>query len=119
MSVLCADDIEWPDESDWPVDDTAKDLITALLSHSPLDRLGTVGGALEVKEHPFFDPLDWKHLLRQKAEFVPHLSDEEDTSYFDSKFIIIYLFIYILCFHKCFLNWMQITNETNALVFCL
>lgn len=79
------DDIEWPDDNDWPVDDTAKDLISALLSHNPLDRLGTVGGATELKEHPFFDSLDWNHLLRQKAEFVPHLIDDEDTSYFDSE----------------------------------
>ena len=80
-----ADDIEWPDKNDWEVNDTAKDLISSLLTHSPLDRLGTVNGALEVKEHPFFYVLDWKHLLRQKAEFAPHLSDDEDTSYFDSE----------------------------------
>jgi len=47
-------------------------------------RLGT-GGAQEVKEHPYFNGLDWTSLLRQKAEFVPQLADEEDTSYFDSK----------------------------------
>lgn len=29
--------------------------------------------------------LDWTGLLRQKAEFVPHLESEEDTSYFDSE----------------------------------
>ncbi|XP_018024683.1 microtubule-associated serine/threonine-protein kinase 2-like isoform X2 [Hyalella azteca] len=79
------DDIEWPEESDWPVDDTAKDLITALLTHNPLDRLGTVGGAAEIKEHPFFQPIDWNQILRQKAEFVPHLMDDDDTSYFDPR----------------------------------
>ncbi|KAF2361885.1 Microtubule-associated serine/threonine-protein kinase domain [Trinorchestia longiramus] len=79
------DDIEWPDDNDWPVDETAKDVITALLTHSPLDRLGTMGGASEVKEHPFFHPIDWNQILRQKAEFVPHLMDDEDTSYFDTR----------------------------------
>lgn len=49
-------------------------------------RLGT-GGAQEVKDHPYFCGLDWTSLLRQKAEFVPQLDNEEDTSYFDSEFI--------------------------------
>ncbi|XP_063594034.1 microtubule-associated serine/threonine-protein kinase 3-like isoform X8 [Penaeus indicus] len=79
------DDIEWPSEDDWPVAEDAKDLITALLHHSPLDRLGTVAGAVEVKEHPFFITIDWDSLLRMKAEFVPQLDHEEDTSYFDTR----------------------------------
>lgn len=62
----------------------AKDLITTLLQHSPRDRLG-IGGAQEVKEHLYFAGLDWNSLLRQKAEFVPQLANEEDTSYFDSR----------------------------------
>ena len=48
-------------------------------------RLGT-GGSHEVKEHPFFFEMDWSSLLRQKAEFVPQLEGEEDTSYFDCKY---------------------------------
>ncbi|GJQ68805.1 hypothetical protein Trydic_g5065 [Trypoxylus dichotomus] len=78
------DDIEWPDSEDWTVQDEAKDLITALLNHTPRDRLGT-GGAQEVKEHVYFNGLDWNSLLRQKAEFVPRLDNDEDTSYFDSR----------------------------------
>ena len=39
-----------------------------------------------MKEHPFFDSLNWESILRQKAEFVPQLDNEEDTSYFDSEF---------------------------------
>ena len=38
------DDIEWPDDDDWPVQTEAKELITFLLQQNPLDRLGT-GGA--------------------------------------------------------------------------
>lgn len=79
------DDIEWPCDDEWTVPDDAKDLITALLHHSPLDRLGTVAGALEVKEHMFFLPIDWDSLLRMKAEFVPQLDHDEDTSYFDTR----------------------------------
>lgn len=93
------DDIEWPDSDDWAVAPEAKCLITALLQQHPRDRLG-IGGAHEVKEHIYFGAVDWNSLLRQKAEFVPQLSNEDDTSYFDSKkkpwlYInkIIYIFI--------------------------
>lgn len=49
------------------------------------------GGAFEVKQHSFFSELDWNSLLRQKAEFIPHLESEEDTSYFDSTCVWIYV----------------------------
>ncbi|XP_017799400.1 PREDICTED: microtubule-associated serine/threonine-protein kinase 3 [Habropoda laboriosa] len=78
------DDIEWPDEDDWPVQPEAKDIITALLQQSPRDRLGT-GGSHEVKEYPYFYGVNWNSLLRQKAEFVPQLVNDEDTSYFDTR----------------------------------
>ena len=42
-------------------------------------------GVSIVKDQPFFDGLDWTNLLRQKAEFIPALEGEEDTSYFDSE----------------------------------
>lgn len=45
----------------------------------------SAGGAAEVKQHPFFHNLDWNSLLRQKAEFIPQLESEDDTSYFDSE----------------------------------
>lgn len=38
-----------------------------------------------MKQHSFFRDLDWTGLLRQKAEFIPHLESEDDTSYFDSE----------------------------------
>ena len=59
-------------------------LINLLLEREPEQRAGT-GGAYEVKEHPFFHHVNWNSLLREKAEFVPVLDDEEDTSYFDSE----------------------------------
>ncbi|XP_066152920.1 microtubule-associated serine/threonine-protein kinase 3 isoform X1 [Euwallacea fornicatus] len=78
------DDIEWPENEDWSIQEEGKDLITALLQHSPRERLGS-GGAHEVKDHVYFQGLDWNSLLRQKAEFVPQLEHDEDTSYFDSR----------------------------------
>ena len=80
-------DIEWPSEEEWPVDPDAKLLITELLQINPANRLGTAGGYEEVRQSPFFNVTDWEALLRRKAEFVPHLDNEEDTSYFDSKLV--------------------------------
>uniref|UniRef100_A0A8C6NXI1 non-specific serine/threonine protein kinase n=1 Tax=Nothobranchius furzeri TaxID=105023 RepID=A0A8C6NXI1_NOTFU len=80
---VVSDDIIWPEGDDaLPTD--AQDMITRLLRQSPLERLGT-GGASEVKHHPFFLGLDWNGLLRQKAEFIPQLEAEDDTSYFDTR----------------------------------
>lgn len=80
---VVSDEIVWP-EGDDALPGDAQDLITRLLRQSPLDRLGT-GGATEVKHHPFFLGLDWNGLLRQKAEFIPQLEAEDDTSYFDTR----------------------------------
>ena len=30
-------------------------------------------------------PQDWNAVLRMKADFIPQLEDEEDTSYFDMR----------------------------------
>ncbi|KAJ7317325.1 hypothetical protein JRQ81_003487 [Phrynocephalus forsythii] len=80
---VITDDILWPEgEEALPAD--AQHLISCLLQTNPLLRLGA-GGAYEVKQHPFFKDLDWNGLLRQKAEFIPHLESEEDTSYFDTR----------------------------------
>uniref|UniRef100_A0A8W4FP58 non-specific serine/threonine protein kinase n=1 Tax=Sus scrofa TaxID=9823 RepID=A0A8W4FP58_PIG len=64
---VISDEIVWPEGDD-----------------NPLERLGT-GSAHEVKQHPFFTGLDWTGLLRQKAEFIPQLESEDDTSYFDTR----------------------------------
>ncbi|XP_058864051.1 microtubule-associated serine/threonine-protein kinase 1-like isoform X2 [Acipenser ruthenus] len=80
---VISDEIAWP-EADEALPLDAQNLISALLQPNPLLRVGT-GGAHEVKQHPFFKDLDWNSLLRQKAEFIPHLESEEDTSYFDTR----------------------------------
>ncbi|XP_075038670.1 microtubule-associated serine/threonine-protein kinase 4 isoform X3 [Mixophyes fleayi] len=80
---VISDEINWPEKDDAPPPD-AQDLIALLLRQNPLERIGT-GGAYEVKQHPFFCTLDWNTLLRQKAEFIPQLESEDDTSYFDTR----------------------------------
>ena len=37
----------------------AKDIIVKLLNRNPKKRLGTFGGAEEIKRHPFFKAIDW------------------------------------------------------------
>ncbi|XP_071202461.1 microtubule-associated serine/threonine-protein kinase 2 isoform X5 [Salvelinus alpinus] len=80
---VISDEIIWPEEEEALPND-AQDLISKLLRQNPLERLGT-GSAFEVKQHRFFYNLDWNSLLRQKAEFIPQLESEDDTSYFDTR----------------------------------
>ncbi|XP_045715910.1 microtubule-associated serine/threonine-protein kinase 2 isoform X4 [Phyllostomus hastatus] len=80
---VISDEIVWPGGDDALPPD-AQDLTSKLLHQNPLERLGT-GSACEVKQHPFFTGLDWTGLLRQKAEFIPQLESEDDTSYFDTR----------------------------------
>ncbi|XP_057565511.1 microtubule-associated serine/threonine-protein kinase 2 isoform X4 [Hippopotamus amphibius kiboko] len=80
---VISDEIVWP-EGDDALPPDARDLTSKLLHQNPLERLGT-GSAYEVKQHPFFTGLDWTGLLRQKAEFIPQLESEDDTSYFDTR----------------------------------
>ncbi|XP_043555067.1 microtubule-associated serine/threonine-protein kinase 2 isoform X2 [Chiloscyllium plagiosum] len=80
---VISDEIAWPDGDDALPPD-AEDLISKLLRQNPLERLGA-GSVYEVKQHRFFTELDWNSLLRQKAEFIPQLESEDDTSYFDTR----------------------------------
>ncbi|KAM6901479.1 microtubule-associated serine/threonine-protein kinase 3 [Lycodopsis pacificus] len=80
---VISDEINWPEGEDAPPPDS-QELIALLLRQNPLERIGT-GGAAEVKQHQFFHNLDWNSLLRQKAEFIPQLESEDDTSYFDTR----------------------------------
>ena len=93
--------IEWPDILDESTIDLssstcldlseqsfcpeAKNLIEQLLEHDPSQRLGTLGGAYEIRTHPFCACINWNSLLREKADFVPVLESPDDTSYFDTR----------------------------------
>ena len=82
------------EEGEDDIPDDAQDMIKLLLIQDPEKRLGSSsrGGATLVKEHYFFSDVNWTTLLRQKAEFIPQLQGEEDTSYFDSMTIVIIIF---------------------------
>ncbi|XP_065185243.1 microtubule-associated serine/threonine-protein kinase 3-like isoform X2 [Sycon ciliatum] len=81
---ITAEDVEPDFPDDPPLPDEAVNLIKCLLVRTPTERLGSHGPD-DVKKHFFFQPVDWRTLLLQKAEFVPHLDNPEDTSYFDPR----------------------------------
>lgn len=100
-TVSFIEEVEYPDGEE-ALPQEAEDLIRKLLEKSSTLRLGSgsleifrvapnalgaPNGATEVMGHPFFKGLDFTSLLREKAEFVPQLENDEDTSYFDSKTI--------------------------------
>nr|GLL21744.1 probable serine/threonine protein kinase IREH1 isoform X1 [Ipomoea trifida] len=76
--------IPWPRVPD-EMTPEAQNLIDCLLTEDPNQRLGA-NGAPEVKEHPFFQNINWDTLARQKAAFVPSSESALDTSYFTSRF---------------------------------
>ena len=45
-------------------------------------RLGSLGGATEIKQHPFFRGVVWEDLRRIRAPFEPKLTSNLDTQYF-------------------------------------
>ncbi|KAG1752641.1 RIM15, signal transduction response regulator [Suillus paluster] len=82
--------IEW--HEDWvEFSDEARDLMQRLMCIDPSVRLGA-SGADEVKEHPFFEGIEWDKVTSTEAAFIPQVSDPESTDYFDPRGAIPQLF---------------------------
>merc|ERR1719445_2389822 len=65
---------------------SAQSLVKKLLHQKPTKRLGVVkGGAQKIKEHSWFDGLDWNKLFNktEKVPIVPTIQDNTDLSNFD------------------------------------
>ncbi|KAL6951364.1 hypothetical protein ACO0OE_000599 [Hanseniaspora uvarum] len=82
-------EINWPefedeDEESLYITPEAKDLIKRLLVINPKDRIG-YKNVEEITQHPYFDDLDWDNVYNEEAEFVPNVSNPEDTDYFDNR----------------------------------
>ena len=62
----------------------AADLIRGLLCDTE-SRLGSNGGADEIKDHPFFNGIDWSALNQRQmqAPWKPDFASASDTQYFD------------------------------------
>ena len=58
-------------------------MVLKLLAKDPKRRLGA-NGASEVKEHKFFNGVNWDLVLKKELTppFVPSVKGKEDTSYF-------------------------------------
>lgn len=83
--------LEFPDDSEVEVSPEAKDLMNKLLCSDPQQRLGAnreekfQSGGEEIRNHPWFEGLNWETLLQDEAQFVPQVENPEDTEYFDSR----------------------------------
>ena len=77
--------IEWPEAGEgYGISEQAKDLVEQLLKIDPTQRLGSKG-ASEVKQHRFFEGVDWGELLKLKGAFIPRIKGKEDTDYFKAR----------------------------------
>ena len=66
--------------------DKAKDMISKLLVRDSHQRFGCLKrGAMDIKDHPWFSGINWRHLDYKKidAPWIPEISDPLDTSNFD------------------------------------
>lgn len=65
-----------------------KNLLLGLLEKNPNKRLGTVQGAKEIIDHPWFKDLRWDQLELRKINppFVPNLETDIDLKYIDYEF---------------------------------
>jgi serine/threonine-protein kinase RIM15 len=83
--------ISWPDDNDFDVSPEAKDLMNKLLCLEPRDRLGQNNndkfscGGEEIRNHAWFEGVNWEKLLEDDAQFVPAPENPEDTEYFDAR----------------------------------
>ncbi|XP_020584968.1 serine/threonine-protein kinase 38-like [Phalaenopsis equestris] len=59
----------------------AKDLMSKLLCNVD-QRLGS-NGAYEIKNHPWFEGIEWDRLYEMEAAFIPNVKDELDTQNFE------------------------------------
>lgn len=78
-------ELEYPDG----VSRLSKAFLQALLHRNPDQRLGGTVGGEEVKNHAFFQSLDWKALeeRRVKPPFTPNLGGGDDVKYFEKDFV--------------------------------
>jgi len=84
-SITCQKILQWKKTLIIPTDvnlsSQAINLIKQLICDTD-HRLGK-HGAYEIKQHPFFEGINWKTIRSSIAPFIPDLSSEIDTSNFD------------------------------------
>ncbi|KAF8977807.1 AGC protein kinase Gad8 [Entomortierella lignicola] len=80
---ILQDELRFPDE----VSTDARSLLSELLTRDPNQRLGNSGSSA-IKQHAFFKPISFPHLMAKKIQppFKPSVSSATDTSNFDEEF---------------------------------
>uniref|UniRef100_A0A8C2HBE8 Serine/threonine-protein kinase greatwall n=1 Tax=Cyprinus carpio TaxID=7962 RepID=A0A8C2HBE8_CYPCA len=73
-------DVPWPDGEE-ELTQNARNAIEILLTMDSTKR----AGLKELKDHPFFEGVDWENLHHQSMPFIPQPDDETDTSYFEAR----------------------------------
>ncbi|KAK9953661.1 hypothetical protein ABG768_017639 [Culter alburnus] len=73
-------DIPWPDGEE-ELTQNARNAIEILLTMDTNKR----AGFKELKDHVFFEGVDWENLHHQSMPFIPQPDDETDTSYFEAR----------------------------------
>ncbi|KAG9205815.1 Serine/threonine-protein kinase [Epicoccum nigrum] len=77
--------VDWPRNLHFPPDQQlgaeAEDFVRRLICDAD-HRLGRIGGASEIRQHPFFRGVSWDGLRRIRAPFEPKLQSNVDTQYF-------------------------------------
>ncbi|KAL8089959.1 protein kinase G11A [Apium graveolens] len=69
LANIVARALEFPKEPTVPA--TAKDLISQLLLKDPARRLGSTKGATAIRQHPFFQGVNWALLKCTSPPFIP------------------------------------------------
>ncbi|KAJ3433590.1 non-specific serine/threonine protein kinase [Anaeramoeba flamelloides] len=66
----------------------AQDLLKGLLIKDPQKRLGSSSRNENIRNHPFFEGLDWDKVLNKKykPEFIPKVEGQEDIRHIDTVF---------------------------------
>lgn len=88
---ILARKIDWPEEELDDVSAEGKELMNALMCSDPGQRLGANTedqfgcGGDEIKNHPWFNGINWETLRDDEAQFVPAAEDPENTEYFDPR----------------------------------
>lgn len=70
--------LRFPPEAEAALTPAARDFISRLLCDVE-ERLGSHGGASELRAHPFFAGMDWRSLYEQRPPYRPAVEHELDT----------------------------------------
>ena len=68
-------DVEWPED----LSPNAKHAIERLLTSEPVER----ADLNDLKQHVFFENVDWENMLGMEMPFIPQPENETDTGYFE------------------------------------